>query len=126
MLKPGISSLDHISYEAKIKDELDEMEFDLLELNNNSNKKQFDLFKNKKVNFLCTGAYDYKIRLYETREQKDFEFEYLGSLYNGANNIIHKIKFEKCFIGKENNENIFGLYLFVASDQKIINIYNIA
>lgn len=126
--KPGISTLDYIQFEAKVKNNIEEMELGLLE---EEDKLEDSIIESiietnprmKKINFLCTGGYDYKIRLYESDEKKDQFFEYLGALYNGANNIIHKVKFvlEK---GKNKEQN--ELYLFVAADQKILNIYNIA
>jgi len=133
--KPGISTLDLIQFEAKIKSEIEEMEFALLDIDGNIPKASIESSGlTKKVNFLCTGGYDYKIKLYEFNEDNNPIFEYLGSLYNGADNILHKVKFEKVekivwgngneFYDKDKDEN--GLFLFVASDQKIINIYNIA
>jgi hypothetical protein len=75
--------------------------------------------KNKSFKLLCTGGYDYNITLYEVSENLQ-NYYLLGELFNGSNNIIHQLKFIK---KEKKDENI--LFLFVASDQKIFNIYRI-
>lgn len=130
--KPGISSFDFIQFQAKIKNELDEMEFGLLEIEEENNLTNFNsdnvsrTFISNKINFLCTGAYDCKVRLYEFKEDKSDLFEYLGALSNGESSIIHKVKFVLEKGKEEEKENQEELFLFVASDQKILNVYNVA
>jgi len=135
--KPGISSFDFIQFEAKIKNELKEMEYGLLGAVNEKDKDDKLLSANietcsdaiedtKKINFLCFCGYDSKIRLYEYFEHNHDPFEYLGGLYNGADCIIHKVKFFRDRETGSSEDKRDDLYLFVAADQKIFNIYNIA
>lgn len=115
--KPGISYIDSIIFGMKIFEEyFKEIKLEDLNLETDFESNKSDI---KKVHFICTGSYDYHIRIYEFKENNKFEF--LGSLYNGSNNIIHKLKFFTSEILTNDN-----LLLFVASDQKFFNIYNLA
>lgn len=123
--KPGISSIDFTQFKIIIKDELEEMEMLLLKENEDDKFKITNKIPNpnfKNINFLCTGSYDYKINLFEFLEENNF-FDFLGAFYNGANNIIHKVKF-MCNQANSIKETE-TLLLFVASDQKLFHIYTI-
>ncbi len=65
---------------------------------------------------LATGAFDYRFRLYNLT--KNSYPAYLGSKSILNSSIIHKVK----FISTEDQNT---LYLFVASDQKLISIFQI-
>ena len=104
--KPGISYIDSIFYDFYPEENfLDELEVDKVNYG-------------KTALFLATSGFDYRIRLYDFFLQ-DKTPDYLGLIYNGSDNLIHKIKFHQ-------EKNTKNLYLFVGSDQKIFNIYNIA
>lgn len=126
--KPGISTIDFIEFEIKKKDELEDMGLDLFEgdlLKNENDEIIYNEIKKEKkekiqkIQLISTGGYDCNLRFYEFIEE-ELNFNFIGALFNGSSNIIHKIK----FVENKNNEN--KIYLFVASDQKILNIYNIA
>jgi hypothetical protein len=73
---------------------------------------------NQEYKIVCTGGYDYRIRIYNIEEKKS-SLQLQGSLTILNNVIIHQIQLYEDYISN-------NLYLFIASEQKLFLIYLIA